>query len=195
MRQVTDVRVLRSLVALLVTPGAGESATPGESPATQGPERLAAADLLACTELDARDMAGLFLQRKRVDEALAAAEWRAVRHLALLELAMILPPQRDVILVDDGQYACSAIGERRVIPFLERNGVYWGPAADDNEAIAEFNRLRTVTTAHCIVFTRAAFWWLRQFPAFRQHLHDTARVLLENGRLIAFSFHEGASRQ
>jgi len=74
---------------------------------------------------------------------------------ALIEL---IPPDETFILVDEEQLR-PLMPHRRVLPFLERDGAYWGPPADDVTAIRELERLRAAG-ARQIAFAWPCFWWL-----------------------------------
>src|SRR5204863_4373181 len=76
------------------------------------------------------------------------------------EIAALIPAGESFILADHG--AWSGPGEpvagRRRIPFLERDGKYFGPPADAATALREFERLRA-GGAGFMVFAGPAFWW------------------------------------
>ena len=110
--------------------------------------------------------------------------WAHGLALAARDIAALVPPGDAFILVDDGQWAID-VGARRVLSFLERDGGYWGPPADDASAIAEVERLRQ-GGAHFIVFARSAFWWLEHYRAFAYSLRSTFDCLLESDRLVVF---------
>lgn len=103
---------------------------------------------------------------------------------AIEEIDRAVPAGEPVILVDQAECGTLAPG-RRVVPFLERDGRYWGPPADDAAAIAELGRLRR-GGLRFLVFAWPAFWWLEHYSGFLQHLQATARRLLETDRVIVF---------
>jgi glycosyltransferase involved in cell wall biosynthesis len=72
------------------------------------------------------------------------------------------------------------------VPFLERDGQYWGPPPDDRSGIAELERLRRAG-AGFLVLAWPAFWWLDHDPAFRQHLAGRYRCVLQNERIVTFA--------
>jgi hypothetical protein len=107
-------------------------------------------------------------------------------HLVKEELAALISPEKSCILVDQNQWRGSEIVEGlRTIPFLERDGQYWGPPADDETAIRELERLRQNGAAF-IAFAWSAFWWFDYYSKFRSHLRSAFPCLLENDRLVIF---------
>jgi glycosyltransferase involved in cell wall biosynthesis len=109
--------------------------------------------------------------------------WRLRR--AVEELAAWVPPGEPFILVDNGIWGMDVRADRRPIPFLERNGRYWGPPPDDVTAIREFERLRR-SGARFLVFAWPAFWWLHYYAGFHDHLRANFPCLLENERVVLF---------
>jgi hypothetical protein len=130
-----------------------------------------------------------YLQKKGVpvsrDRWLANSWWHRL-HRAVEEIAGLVPLGERFILVDDDHLGTGDfVGGRRRIPFLEKDGRYWGPAADDATAIHEVERLRQSEIAW-IVFAWPAFWWLGHYAGLQEHLRSRFRCALENERLIAF---------
>jgi hypothetical protein len=112
--------------------------------------------------------------------------WSEQLHLAAGEISTLIPQGRSFILVDDNQWTDSAIPpNRRAIHFLERDGQYWGPPADDQTAIGELDRLRR-SGSEFIVFSWPSFWWLDYYGGLRRHLESQCRCVMKNERLIAF---------
>jgi hypothetical protein len=101
------------------------------------------------------------------------------------EIADLVAAGGAFVLVDERWLAPEALPERRAIPFLERDGQYWGPPADDPTAIRELERLRRAGAGH-IVFAWPAFWWLEHYAGFHRHLRSRFRCALENERLVVF---------
>jgi hypothetical protein len=114
------------------------------------------------------------------------------RHAVVLDAIKSLPNSRKpVILVDDGTLESGPIGSRQRIPFLERNGAWWGPPPDDATAIAELERLRRDGAAF-LVFAWPAFWWLQHYTSFARHLRANYACPLNNESLVLFDL--GLSR-
>ena len=101
------------------------------------------------------------------------------------DLAELIPLGTPFILVDEEQIR-SDIPHSRAIPFIEKEGQYWGPPDDDATAIVELERLRG-EGARRIVFTWPTFWWLSHYAGFAEHLRKSYRCLKENRQLIVFA--------
>jgi pyruvyltransferase len=111
--------------------------------------------------------------------------WMARLKPVLRELAEVMPPEAKFILVDEDQLRFQ-IALDRVLPFLEKEGAYWGPPADDETAISELERMRTAHRVSFIVFAWPAFWWLEHYRKFAKHLRANFRCTLQNERLVVF---------
>jgi hypothetical protein len=114
---------------------------------------------------------------------LKPADSRRLRQ-AVTELAHVIPSTAPFILVDEDQLR-SQLPHRRVLPFLEKAGEYWGPPADNATAIAEFERLRQAGAAF-IAFTWPCFWWLEHYSKLQQHLRSRFRCVLQTDSLIIY---------
>jgi glycosyltransferase involved in cell wall biosynthesis len=100
--------------------------------------------------------------------------------------AKIIPPETTFILVDNDELGIRILdGARRAIPFLEKDGLYWGPPPNDVLAIEELEKLRS-RGATFIVFAWPTFWWLDHYPAFREYLFSHFRQTLANGHVTVF---------
>jgi hypothetical protein len=92
---------------------------------------------------------------------------------------------RTVILVDEEQWRAFLPSRLRTLPFIEQAGQYWGPPADDESAIQEFERLRNGGAAF-IAFAAPAFWWLGHYAKFNQYLNSQFRRIPSSDALIVF---------
>ena len=118
-------------------------------------------------------------------------EYRARLAAVTQEIGALVPAGEALILVDDVRWDANEVAaDRRAIPFLERDGQYWGPAADDETAIREFERLRK-SGAGFMVFGWPVFWWLDHYSGLREHLRSHFPCVLENDRLVAFDLRSG----
>ena len=86
------------------------------------------------------------------------------------------------------------VKECRQIPFLERNGKYWGRPVDSAAAIQELERLR-IEGANYIVFAWPAFWWLDYYSEFHRYLLARYPCNLENDRLVVFDLSQNGCAQ
>src|SRR5262249_47993132 len=119
--------------------------------------------------------------------------WMKRLRSATDEIAAVIPPGETLILVDQDEWATDEliVGRRR-IPFLERDGRYWGAPPDDDCAIGEVDRLRQ-SGAGFIVFGWPAFWWLDHYSGLHDYLRSAFRCVLEDDRLVVFDLRPGGS--
>ena len=105
---------------------------------------------------------------------------RAIDAISSLPLA-----DGPVILVDDGAWGQGQIDRRARLPFLERDGHYWGQPADDATAISELERLRACG-ATGLAFVWSTFWWLDHYRGLAEHVRRNFDCLVENEVILAF---------
>ena len=92
------------------------------------------------------------------------------------EIDALVPPGAAFVLADDGQVGDEVAPGRRVIPFTERGGEYWGPPADDADALRSLRRARAAG-AEWLVVAWPAFWLFDCYPGFADHArHELAAV-------------------
>jgi hypothetical protein len=112
--------------------------------------------------------------------------WWHRLHLLLQDITNLIPLAEIFILVDEEQLGFSeTISGRHRIPFLEKDGHYWGAPPDNETAIRELERLRQ-SGANFIVFAWTAFWWLDFYSEFHYYLRTKFRRVMENERLVIF---------
>jgi hypothetical protein len=105
--------------------------------------------------------------------------------VATHDIQMLIPAGERFILVDGNEWGPDVTVGRQTIPFLECDGVYWGPPPDDATAIRELERIRE-SGVNYIVFGWPTFWWFDYYVGLRHYLQAKFRCLLKNSRLIAF---------
>lgn len=116
-----------------------------------------------------------------------ANSWWYLQAAAVADIGTLPQPGRPIVLVDDATWEPGLIHGRRRIPFIERNGQYGGPPADDAAAICELERLRAHADAPShIVFAWGSFWWLDTFAEFVEYLEKTYARVLDSPRVIAY---------
>lgn len=114
------------------------------------------------------------------------SSWICTLRLALRDLLDIVPPGDAFILVDEDRWGSGdLVAGRRRLPFVERNGQYWGRPVDDEHAIGELDRLR-VLGARFLVLGWSAFWWRDYYAGWFEYLRSSFRCVLENERLDVF---------
>jgi hypothetical protein len=112
--------------------------------------------------------------------------WDNRRAIFLDQLERALPAGEPFVLVDDGHLGVGAdFYGRRVIPFLERDGVYFGPPGVAQDAIDNLRRL-TDAGVRRIVIAWPSFWWLDQYERFARHLRTSCTRLLESPHGVVF---------
>ena len=103
----------------------------------------------------------------------------------LLEIMTIASPGDSFILVDDEQVRYALGKESAAIPFSEKDGKYWGPPADDESAIHEFERLLE-RGSNFLMIAWPSFWWLDYYKEWHQHILNNFPCILKNERLVVF---------
>ena len=117
--------------------------------------------------------------------------WRRNSWFHLLKAAMDdinthIPLEDDVIVVDDESWRMKEIFPgRKVLPFLELDGLYNGAPETDAVAITDLNRL-IKTGAKYIAFAKQSFWWLTQYPEFSRYIQSHFSCVLQNERIKIF---------
>ena len=103
---------------------------------------------------------------------------------ATQQLERLIPAGQRFILVDEEQVR-SQLQHMTAIPFLEKNGQYWGPPADDQTAIGELERLRQSGASHLAIIW-SSFWWLDYYAGFHRYLREKFRCVLSSDELVVF---------
>jgi hypothetical protein len=113
---------------------------------------------------------------------------------AQAELEAIVPRGATVVFADDpAQWdGARTVPGRRCLPFLERDGQFWGPPPDDDTAVVELERLRA-EEAGFFILGWPVLWWLEHYPGLHRHLREHFRCPLENGRLVVFDLRQPAT--
>ena len=120
-----------------------------------------------------------------VDTWKAAAWWPRIDR-AIQNIRSMIPEGETFILADgDGWGTDDFIYGRRRLPFIERNGHYWGAPLDDNNAIEELERLRGRDVSF-IVFGWPVFWWFEYFKEFHNYLRSKYRCVAEDDLIVVF---------
>ncbi len=101
-------------------------------------------------------------------------------------LEAIIPAGESFILIDDSQLAFpSDWKDRKVIPFLERDGIYWGAPDTDDQAIDNLNR-RIQSGTRWLVFAWPSFWWRDRYWRFYRNVTDRFSCRFSTSNLEVF---------
>jgi len=106
------------------------------------------------------------------------------------QVAQLVPPGSRFILVDEDGWgdetgSHEVVSGRHALPFLEKDGLYWGRPADDAEGQEHLERLRAAGAAF-IVFTWDTIWWLDTFPELARHLRGKYPCVWSTDLILAF---------
>lgn len=123
-----------------------------------------------------------------VRRARARAQQGKLETEAIQRLREILPSGARYILVDEDRSDIKDGIESRAVPFLEKDGEYWGPPSDDIHAIRELERMRR-EGAEFIVFPWITFWWLEYYGEFAEHLVRSGRCLQRDDLMTVYQLH------
>lgn len=106
------------------------------------------------------------------------------------QIGQTIPPGVAFILVDRAKLGI--VGEfqgRRVIPFLELDGMFWGSPASSQQAIAELQRLKRAGAAW-LVLAWPCFWWLDHYGQWGRHLDDHASRRDTSPHAVIYELHD-----
>jgi len=112
--------------------------------------------------------------------------WLREQHLLGQDLiALSASHAGRIVIVDDDALRSRLPKHLPLLPFLERDGIYFGAPSDSASAIAEVEKVQ-LSGADAIVFAWISFWWLDHYAEFAAHLRKHYRCVLQNDRAIAF---------
>ena len=95
-----------------------------------------------------------------------------------------VPEDASLVLIDDRQFGLFGyLGRRRVYPFLEKDGQYWGSPQNSDQAIHELRRLIALGADHLVVL-EASRWWLDFYAEFWEFVSTHGAIALQTGDLI-----------
>ena len=102
------------------------------------------------------------------------------------EVRALIAPREAIAFVDpENRWTDAELSVYRRFFFVERDGVDWGPPADDEAALQELERLQG-QGVRFLIFLWLAFWWLETYPRLFEELQSRSCCLLRNPRLIVF---------
>ena len=113
-------------------------------------------------------------------------DWLQQLHRADIDLKTHIPRGSICILVDENHWGDTRNKlNRTMLPFLERDGEYWGLPPDDDTAIRELGRMRTAG-AQYLIFPWHSLWWLNHYGRFNQYLRATFPCIVQTEHLLVF---------
>jgi hypothetical protein len=117
------------------------------------------------------------------------AQWYLKLDAAVSRIREVTPEHSSIILVHENSWgpAEARLAPRRVLPFLERAGLYWGLPSDDATAVAELQRMRDEGATH-IAFAWPCFWWLDHYAGLAHYLRARAHCVVDDDNLKILQF-------
>jgi lipopolysaccharide biosynthesis glycosyltransferase len=111
--------------------------------------------------------------------------WTEQQHIVAQNIAEVIPPGHNFILIDGNIEMHESVAGRRALPFLEQDGLHRGDPIDDESAIQGVEQMRRSGVSF-IVFTCSAFWWFDHYSEFTTYLQSNYHCVMENQQLVAF---------
>jgi glycosyltransferase involved in cell wall biosynthesis len=116
-------------------------------------------------------------------------KWQSdIRRLSK-EIQSLVPEGSTLIVVDEGNFGADVFPQRHPVPFIEREGQYWGPPASDDAAIQAIELTRE-RGAGFIVVAWPAFWWLDYYQGWSEYLRSRYRCIKQNNRFVVFDLRQ-----
>lgn len=133
--------------------------------------------------------AGSWLKAIGIDEEKKAKEnelWSDQVRNTFDQIQTIVPGGKPFILVDEGLFCTQGNIDNLIsIPFMEKDGEYWGGPLNDEEAIYEIERQRHTGVSY-IVFTSPTFWWLEYYTGMNDYLVQNFELVFSNEYIRVF---------
>jgi SAM-dependent methyltransferase len=111
--------------------------------------------------------------------------WRNRVMRVAVEIASATRPGETIVLADENRFGSLYLPERFVRPFIERNGVYFGPPTDADEAISQLIRMKNEGASYFAVGW-PAFWWLDHYKKLTAFLDARCHSVLNNEHVIVY---------
>ncbi|HJQ79638.1 MAG TPA: class I SAM-dependent methyltransferase [Lacipirellulaceae bacterium] len=111
--------------------------------------------------------------------------WQNLVLRVSVDLATTTRPGDVIVLVDEDRFGALYLPGRIVRPFIERDGIYYGPPQNDAEAIQELDRMQADGASY-LAIGWPAFWWLSHYKRFAKHLEDHFFTVLRNEQVVMY---------
>jgi glycosyltransferase involved in cell wall biosynthesis len=117
-------------------------------------------------------------------------QWLVRTDAAVAEADAVVPPGAAFVLIDDDEWGATSnpnlLPGRTFVPFLVRGGIYWGPPADDEIALAALEHARGAGT-DIFLFPWFTEWWLDHYRGFGEALRTHFPNERHHEHLVSFS--------
>jgi len=100
-------------------------------------------------------------------------------------LRSLINPGEKFIMIDEEKSGLLTEAAAFRIPFLERNGQYYGMPANDDDALAELERQRSAG-AKWVVIAQYSFWVEEAYPRLMDELNTSHPCRLRSSALLVF---------
>jgi hypothetical protein len=125
----------------------------------------------------------------------SAQRWELAQASQMIdEMSQHIPAGAKYICVDDAYFRSNPVPGRHGIPFLERDGEYWGSPADGETAVRELVRLRSQGVEY-LAFLYPSFWWLQHYAELKSFIGRHYRWVLRNDRVWICDLSRGPATQ
>ena len=102
------------------------------------------------------------------------------------EIERVIPDGAGYVFIDNNELAANnLVPGRCAVPFVERNGTYWGPPPDERAALVELERQISKGIGYVVLWW-TAFWWLTEYFALNKYLHKHASLVIDSDALKIF---------
>lgn len=101
------------------------------------------------------------------------------------QVQQLVPEGHKFLMVENGNWGMDKSVGRLPLPFLEKDGVFYGAPPDDETGIRELERMRG-EGAELLAIGWPAFWWLEYYPKFTAYVRERYPVAADNDDLFAF---------
>lgn len=99
-----------------------------------------------------------------------------------------IPSGENFILIDENSLDAAIFPQWKVVPFLEKDGAYYGLPPDDHIAIQEVERLKELG-ASFVVLIWSSFWWLDHYTEFFEYLNRNFHRTVSTNKVIVYDLH------
>jgi hypothetical protein len=107
---------------------------------------------------------------------------------AVTDINRIVPEDASLVLVDGSAWdAAGAFGTRRVLPFIQREGIDWGPPADSDTAVAQLQVLLDERVEY-LAIAWPCYWWFDEYPQLFQALERHSICRMANEAVAIYKF-------